>query len=139
MKESGRRRVRRFAPAARLACEAGQSTVEFALVLPILVMVLGAIVEFGIGFHDYMALTDTVRVAARAAALNGSSLDSAQQAAQDAASQAGGGLTVPVTVQFVDGGTDVEVTGTTPYSIGIFGFSLQSGELSSTTTERIEA
>ena len=43
--------------------------VEFAVVLPILVMLFLAIWQFGVAFHHYLAITDAARVGARAAAV----------------------------------------------------------------------
>ncbi|MCM3765807.1 TadE/TadG family type IV pilus assembly protein [Neobacillus niacini] len=45
--------------------EKGQSMVEFALILPILVMLLFAIVDFGRAFHVYLTLDHTGREIAR--------------------------------------------------------------------------
>jgi Flp pilus assembly protein TadG len=39
----------------------GQTMVEFALVLPILLVLLFGIIQFGITFKDYVTLTDAVR------------------------------------------------------------------------------
>lgn len=47
--------------------ENGQSMVEFALVLPILVLLVMAIIQFGIIFSAQVALTNAVREGARAA------------------------------------------------------------------------
>jgi Flp pilus assembly protein TadG len=43
--------------------------VEFAVVLPVLVMLFLAIWQFGVAFHHYLAITDAARVGARAAAV----------------------------------------------------------------------
>jgi Flp pilus assembly protein TadG len=55
---------------SRLCTEDGQSIVEFAFVMPFLVFLLLAITQFGLAFHDYLAITDAARVGARAAAVN---------------------------------------------------------------------
>ena len=47
----------------------GQAFVEFAIVLPILVLLVFGIAQFGIAFRNYLAITDAARVAARAAAV----------------------------------------------------------------------
>src|SRR3712207_7744081 len=41
--------------------ESGQTFVEFALALPILIVLLFGIVQFGIAFHSYITLTDATR------------------------------------------------------------------------------
>ena len=46
----------------------GQTMVEFALVVPILCLVLFGILQFGALYNDYVTLTDATRVGARKAA-----------------------------------------------------------------------
>ena len=48
----------------------GQTMVEFVLVLPLLMLVLFGIIQFGITFMHYVALTDAVRAGARTAAVS---------------------------------------------------------------------
>ena len=48
----------------------GQSVAEFALVLPLLMLILLAILQFGVLFRDYLAVTDAVRAGARKAAVS---------------------------------------------------------------------
>lgn len=112
--------------------EDGQAAVELALVLPLLVLLVTAIVELGIAFNRYVVLTDAVRVAARAAAVAGGSAG----AAEAAAARAAGDVPVSVDVEVRDG--DVTVTARAPYSIAIFGLPLRSGTLVSTTTQAVE-
>ena len=45
--------------------ERGQTMTEFAFVLPILLVVLFGIIQFGIIFNNYVALTDAARAASR--------------------------------------------------------------------------
>jgi hypothetical protein len=47
----------------------GASAVEFAIILPVLVMLIFAIFEFGIAFNNYIALTHAAREGARLAAV----------------------------------------------------------------------
>ena len=56
--------------AAKLGREDGQGIVEFALMLPFLMFLLLAIIQFGLAFHNYLAITDAARVGARAAAVH---------------------------------------------------------------------
>ncbi|MBN8210563.1 pilus assembly protein [Bacillus sp. NTK071] len=49
--------------------EKGQSMVEFALVLPVLVMLLFGIVDFGRIFHAYITIDHASREAARVASI----------------------------------------------------------------------
>jgi len=48
----------------------GQSLVEFALVMPLLLLVVTGIAAFGIYLNNYMALTDAVSTGARLLAIN---------------------------------------------------------------------
>ena len=50
--------------------ERGASAVEFALILPILVMLVFGIFEFGIAYNNYISLTHAAREGARLAAVN---------------------------------------------------------------------
>ncbi len=45
--------------------ETGQTMTEFAIVLPLLVVLLFGIIQFGILFNNYVTLTDAVRSGAR--------------------------------------------------------------------------
>lgn len=49
----------------------GQSLVEFALILPALLLLMVGIVDFGRAFQNYVALGDMVRQSAREAAVHG--------------------------------------------------------------------
>lgn len=57
--------------------EAGQSLVEFAMILPIFLLLLFALVDFGRGFYSWMIVTNAAREGARAAAvgLNDAGID----------------------------------------------------------------
>ena len=61
--------TRRHSPRQR---ERGQALVELALVLPILLLVLMAIVDFGRVFHGHLAVTNAAREGARRAAVGAS-------------------------------------------------------------------
>ena len=49
--------------------EAGQSLVEFAMILPVFLLLLFALVDFGRGFYSWMIVTNAAREGARAAAV----------------------------------------------------------------------
>ncbi|OJV66642.1 MAG: hypothetical protein BGO41_04255 [Clostridiales bacterium 38-18] len=49
----------------------GQSLVEFALVMPLLMLILIGIIEFGFMFSGYLTLTNASREAARVISLGG--------------------------------------------------------------------
>lgn len=56
----------------RAADDAGQSLVEFALVLPLVLLLLIGILDLGRGFQAYVSLGNAVREAAREATVHGS-------------------------------------------------------------------
>jgi len=56
--------IRRF-----VKTERGQTLVELALVLPVLVLILFGILEFGRIFHSYIVITNAAREGARLGAL----------------------------------------------------------------------
>ena len=59
--------------------EEGQAYVEFAFVLPVLLLIVMGIIQFGVVFKDYIALTDAIRVGARQAAVSRSITDPTQR------------------------------------------------------------
>lgn len=48
----------------------GQSMVEFALVLPLLLLMLGGIIDFGHAFYQYSSIENVARDVARRASIN---------------------------------------------------------------------
>ncbi len=52
--------------------EKGQALVEFALLVPIFLMLLFAIVDFGMGFHAWISVTNAAREGARIGAVQAS-------------------------------------------------------------------
>jgi len=125
--------------------EDGQAMVEFALVAPILFMILFAIIQFGIVFMNSVALTDAVRTGARKASVSRASADptgATQSAVLNAAtdldqSTLAGRISVSAPGGWTQGGS-VTVSATYPYSIDILGIVVASGDLHSATTERLE-
>ena len=55
----------------RLAGESGSQLVEFAMILPILLMIIAAIVDFGVMFRTNAVVTNAAREGARLAAIPG--------------------------------------------------------------------
>src|ERR671938_839887 len=64
------RREEERKPMKRLHDERGQTMVEFAIVLPVLCLLLFGAIQFGILFNNYVTLTDAVRAGARKAAVS---------------------------------------------------------------------
>jgi Flp pilus assembly protein TadG len=121
----------------------GQSMAEFTLILPMLAILLFGIIQFGIAFNNYLAVTDAVRAGARQAAVS-RSLPSGQRAStvESRVRSAANNLDQSKLNVFVtsnwDPGTDVTVRATYPYSISLLGKVVKSGSLQSSTTERVE-
>jgi Flp pilus assembly protein TadG len=119
--------------------EKGQALVEFAVVLPVLVILVFAIIQFGILFRNYLDLTDAVRAGARVAAVSrekGRGAD-AEAAVRAAASLDDADLDVTVNSTWARG-SSVTVRAQYPYDIDILGVVVFSGDLVSQTTERVE-
>jgi Flp pilus assembly protein TadG len=121
--------------------EKGQAMVEFAFVLPILVLLLFSVIQLGMVYKNYLALTDAVRAGARKAAvarLSGDPQGTAVSAVDAAAADLDAsklGVTVDSTWQQ---GQDVTVAATYPYDISLLGIVVKSGTLHTTVTERVE-
>jgi Flp pilus assembly protein TadG len=131
----------------RFKDEQGQTVVEFALVVPILLVILFGILQFGAVYNDYVTLTDATRVGARKAAVSRHSATpeaDAEEAVRNSATgidkpcNGGTGLCVAVAADKWEHGADVTVTAEYPYEIDLLGFVVASGQLESTTTERVE-
>ena len=121
--------------------ETGQTMAEFAIVLPVLCVLLFAIVQLGIVFNNYVTLTDAVRAGARTAAVSrndanptGATTTAVRSSAADLNQT---NLAVTVNSGWA-AGTDVTVTATYPYSVSLLGWVVASGNLTSKTTERVE-
>jgi Flp pilus assembly protein TadG len=121
--------------------EKGQTMVEFILVLPVLLIVLFGIFQFGIAFKNYISLTDAVRAGARTAAVSRYTVDpvATTKARVKTASDLSGMADSDVNVQSTWlHGDDVVVTAQYPYRISLLGVVVASGDLTSSTTERVE-
>ena len=57
--------------ARRLRSARGTELIEFALVLPVLLCILGGILDMGLAFNNYVAVTNAAREGARVAAIPG--------------------------------------------------------------------
>jgi Flp pilus assembly protein TadG len=126
---------------AAIRSERGQSLTEFALVLPLLMLVLFGIIQFGITFNNYISLTDAVRSGARKAATSrslsdppGATIAQVRKAASDL-KPADLQVTVESTWVPLE---DVRVSASYPYKINLLGLVVASGRMTSTTVERVE-
>ncbi|HYT51047.1 MAG TPA: TadE/TadG family type IV pilus assembly protein [Gaiellaceae bacterium] len=126
----------------QIRSQQGQTMTEFALVLPVLALILFAVIQFGIVFNNYITLTDATRAGARKAAVsrqdpnrNSAVMSAVRSSASDLTSSK---LSVSPPSSTWNPGDDVTVTASYPYSISLLGIVVKSGQLSSTTTERVE-
>ena len=130
----------------------GQAYVEFALILPVLLLVVMGIIQFGTAFKDYIALTDAVRVGARQGAVSRSIVDPTQRVPLVVAKTKGAAGTLDtskmvITVKPWDPITnteawvpsgDVTVTASYPFKVNLFGIVVFDSTINSRTTERVE-
>jgi len=123
--------------------ERGQTMTEFALILPILLVLLFGIVQFGVIFNNYVTLTDAARTASRKGAVSRNESDP-KGTCESAGYAAGTGLKNPGT-DFVltcssswQPGSDVTVSASYPYDISLLGWVVASGRLNTTMKERVE-
>ncbi len=121
--------------------ERGQTMTELALVLPILLVLLFGIIQFGVIFNNYVTLTDAVRSGARKAVVSRLSSNPSQvctdqvRAASSQLNQSDLSVTCTSTWQTAQ---DVTVQATYPYSISLVGMTVVSGNLTATMKERLE-
>jgi len=133
-------------PLSRWRHEDGQAITEFAIILPILMMLVLGIIQFGIIFNNYITLTDATRAGARTAAVNrflgdnGASAVTAVENSAQGLDQSVLDPTISVTASpdWKTTGNEVTVTASYPYSINILGWTVKAGNLTSTTKERLE-
>lgn len=117
--------------------ERGAAAVEFALILPILVLILFGVIEFGGVYNAQLMLTGAAREAAREMTVGGVLAD-AESAARDAAiGIPPGDLVVAVVPAACVAGSDVTVTVTydRPFLTGLFGATV---ELTGLATRRCQ-
>ena len=114
--------------------------VEFVLVLPLFVTLIFVLIQFGIIFNNYLRVTDTARVAARAAAVARFNGESPCAAAQDVVDQAAGGLVLGnCSTSGLLGDQTVTIRVTHPWSVSLALLPLSDGgDLTSDATERLE-
>jgi Flp pilus assembly protein TadG len=121
--------------------EQGQTMTEFAIVLPLLVVLLFGIIQFGIAFNNYVAITDAARAGARKAAVSRNSSDPVGACTNQVRSSANDLDQSKLTVSCSSAwsiGSDVTVDVEYPYSIDLFGVVVQSGTLKTVMKERVE-
>lgn len=130
--------------------EAGQAYVEFALILPILLLLVMGIIAFSNAFRTYITLTDATRVGARQAAVSMSVADSQRVAKIEstiknaAVNLDTSKIGIQVTATKSDGTPGWEPTGDVtvrtsyPLQIDVLGLVVFNSTINSRTTERVE-
>jgi Flp pilus assembly protein TadG len=130
-------------PASSVKEERGQTMVELALTLPILIGLMLGIVQFGIAFNNYVALTDAVRAGARKAAVSRSASDPAGECRAQVIASAGSldtgelGRNLSCTSSWAPG-AEVRVYADYPVEIKLLDWAIYSGRLTSEMKERVE-
>jgi Flp pilus assembly protein TadG len=135
---TGADRVRRRGHRTR-----GQSMVEFTLILPVLMLIIFGIYQFGQTYSDYIQVTNAARTGGRKVLVSRSDVTGVSDSVTAAKNstwwlnKAQIGVTVTPGQPWVTGQL-VTVTVTYPYSISLLGFVAGSGTLKSSTTVRVE-
>lgn len=106
--------------------ERGQAAVEFALVLPFLLILIVGIIEFGRAWNEHQVITDAAREAARKAAIHQPSVtaDTILNVANAALARAGinpANATITLTDWDADANERLTVAIDLPYTFTFFG------------------
>jgi hypothetical protein len=123
--------------------EAGQALVEFVLALPPMLLLLVAILQFGMAMNDYVEVSDAARAGARKASVSRKVVapaGAAETAARNSASELNqDALDVSVTPGGLwRRGDPVKVRVAYPYEVDVFGLVLKKGTMSFETTARVQ-
>ena len=107
--------VPRGSVGSRRSRERGQNLVEFAFILPLFLVLVFAIVDFGMGFRAWISITNSAREGARVGAVRGSC-----DAIRDRVKDTSGGLVtadsqITITPSTCDGAAGSEVVVTVEY------------------------
>ena len=121
----------------------GQSMVEFTLILPVLMLMIFGIYQFGQTYSNYIQVTNAARTGGRKALVSRGSATGVNDAIAAAKAATWWLNTSQMTVTVSPAqpwvaGQTVTVTVTYPYSISLLGFVAGSGTLKSATTVRVE-
>ena len=117
--------------------------VEFAIIVPILLVVLLGIMQLGVVYNNWVTLTDAARAGARKAAVcrSGCSPDATSATVNAVKNSAAdlnqANLSVSVSSAWTQG-SDATVRASYPWSVNIMGVVVASGTMTATTTERVE-
>jgi Flp pilus assembly protein TadG len=118
----------------------GQAVVEMAIILPVLLILLLSIWQFGVVYDKWQNLNGAAREGARAAIVAPQGQELAQARAAATASVAGQ-LTLSdysLNATTEDGTAYYTATAGTPYAVNILGIVVKSGNLCRDATMRVE-
>jgi Flp pilus assembly protein TadG len=106
--------------------ERGQALVEFALIVPFLLLFLVGIIEFGRGWNLHQVVTDAAREAARTAVIHDIDIDqdSVIRVAKNALGRSGinpANATVTFSGPFHSTGQPISIAISVPYRLAFFG------------------
>lgn len=90
--------------------EWGQSLVEFALIVPLFLLLVFAIVDFGMGFYSWITVTNAAREGARVGAVGADQATIIQRVKDTSGSLNNSNLTVSVTNAQGNAGEEVGVS-----------------------------
>ena len=123
--------------------EGGQAMVEFALVLPVLCLVLFAVIEFGLAFWTYQQVSAAASEGARRAAVSrtmgpGAAAAAAEQAARNASPNLEADQMDVDVVSGWNAGDTVTVSVRYPQDITVMGVTFFDNDLVGRRTMRVE-
>jgi hypothetical protein len=116
--------------------QSGQALIEAAIILPVILIVVFAIINFAIVWNHWESLTDAVRAGGRAAATCRFGGDYA--AAYNAAAGDLPSHPAPSATGCGPAGSTITVTATYPFKINVMGLVVKAGDLTSSITETVE-
>jgi hypothetical protein len=122
--------------------QAGQALVELVLALPPLLLLLVAVLQFGMAMNNYIEVSDAARAGARKASLSrkapapAAAAESAARSSADDLDQ--DALDVRVTGGSWRKGDPVKVQTAYPFKIDVFGLVLKEGKMTFEATARVQ-
>jgi Flp pilus assembly protein TadG len=123
--------------------ESGQVAVEFALVLPVLCLILFGVMKFGLVFFNYIDLTSAARDGARKASISrndanaGTAVKGSISSSTTVVKDSNTTVTLTPAPPWASG-TDVTVQVTYPYTLNVMGVNLWNGPMKAQSVVRIE-
>ena len=120
-------------PQSRRRAERGQATVELALAMPLLCLLLLGVVQIAVVVRDQLVAIEAARVGARAASVSADPAGAAEGAVRRAVSSP-----VRVSTATQDGYVTVSVTIENPTDVPLIGVLMPSVEVRASATMQLE-